>query len=108
MQTMQDGLKKKLKNKNGYYNMEKMTLEDFRADVLTAMGRYRPKEWRKGQFVFNYIDEKYRVARYVQFIDGIDCFHNDEKIEAFIVRSYENLMKAEEYQDIFDGKDATT
>lgn len=88
--------------------MEKMTLEDFRADVLTAMGRYRPKEWRKGQFVFNYIDEKYRVARYVQFIDGIDCFHNDEKIEAFIVRSYENLMKAEEYQDIFDGKDATT
>ena len=107
MQTMQDGLKKKLKNKNGYYNMEKMTLEDFRADVLTAMEN-RPKEWRKGQFVFNYIDEKYRVARYVQFIDGIDCFHNDEKIEAFIVRSYENLMKAEEYQDIFDGKDATT
>ena len=104
---MQGGLKKKLKNKNGYYNMKKITLEDFRADVLTAMVD-RPKEWRKGQFVFNYIDEKYRVARYVQFIDGIDCFHNDSKIEAFIVRSYENLMKAEEYQDIFDGKDVTT
>ena len=104
---MQSGLKKKLKNKNGYYNMMKITLEDFRAEVLTAMEN-RPKEWRKGQFVFNYIDETYRVARYVQFIDGIDCFHNDEKIDAFIVRSYENLTKAEEYKDIFDGKDVTT
>lgn len=85
----------------------KITLEDFRAEVLTAMAN-KPKQWRKGQFVFNYIDEKYRVARYVQFIDDIDCFYNDEKIDAFIVKSYENLTKADEYKDIFDGKDVTT
>jgi hypothetical protein len=74
--------------------MEKMTLEGFRNDVLTAM-KNKPKEWRDGQFVFNYIDEKYRVARYVQFIEDIDCFYNDNNIEAFIAKSYGTLMAAE-------------
>lgn len=82
--------------------MEKITLEEFRSDVLTAMSD-KPKNWRDGQFVFNYINEKYKVARYVQFIDGVDCFHNDSNIEAFIVRSYENLMAEEQLKDIFYG-----
>lgn len=86
--------------------MKKITLEDFRAEVLTAMAN-KPKELRDGQFVFNYINEKYRVARYVQFIDGIDCFHNDEKIDAFIVRCYETMMSAETYRDVFDGQQST-
>jgi hypothetical protein len=86
--------------------MKKITLEDFRADVLTAMAN-KPKEWRDGQFVFNYIDEKYRVARYVQFINGVDCFHNDEKIDEFIVRCYETMMSAETYRDVFDGQQST-
>lgn len=86
--------------------MKKITLEDFRTDVLTAMAN-KPKEWRDGQFVFNYINEKYRVARYVQFIDGVDCFHNDEKIDAFIVRCYETMMSAETYRDVFDGQQST-
>ena len=84
--------------------MKKITLEDFRAEVLTAM-EDRPQDWRKGQFVFNYINEKYRVARYVQFIDGIDCFYNDDKIEAFITRCYETMMSAESYRDIFAGNE---
>lgn len=79
--------------------MKNITLEEFRADVLTAMEN-KPKEWSDGQFVFNYIKEKYRVARYVQYIEGIDCFHNDNNIESFIVRSYETLMTTESYQDV--------
>lgn len=79
--------------------MKTLTLEEFRADVLTAM-KNKPKEWRDGQFVFNYINEKYRVARYVQFIEGIDCFHNDNDIESFIVKSYETLMTTESYRDV--------
>ena len=74
----------------------KMTLEEFRNDVLAAMSYNKPKNWRNGQFVFNYINKKYRVAKYVQFIHGVDCFHNDEKIDEFIVRCYETLMAAEE------------
>ena len=83
-----------------------MTLEEFRTDVLTAM-KNKPKNWRDGQFVFNYINDKYRVARYVQFIDGVDCFYNDEKIDEFIVRCYETMMSAETYRDVFDGQQST-
>ena len=79
--------------------MKTLTLEEFRADVLTAMEN-KPKNWRNGQFVFNYINEKYRVARYVQFIEGIDCFHNDNDIESFIIKSYETLMTTESYRDV--------
>lgn len=79
--------------------MKTLTLEEFRSDVLTAM-KNKPKEWRDGQFVFNYINEKYQVARYVQYIEGIDCFHNDNNIESFIVRSYETLMTTESYRNV--------
>ena len=73
-----------------------MTFEEFKNEVLTAnkMG-YKPQCWRDGQFVFNYIDEKYGVARSVQFIDGVDCFYDDSKIEEFITRSYEYIKNAE-------------
>ena len=55
----------------------------------------KPNNWRDGQFVFNYIDEKYGVARAVQFIDGVDCFYDDSKIEDFISRSYEYIKNAD-------------
>lgn len=84
--------------------MKKITFEEFKEDVLTAMVN-KPKDWRDGQFVFNYINEKYRVARYVQFINGVDCFHNDEKIDEFIVRCYETIMTTESYRDVFEGND---
>lgn len=70
-----------------------VTFEVFRNEVLTAMNS-KPKNWRDGQFVFNYIDEKYGVARSVQFIDGVDCFYVDSKIEEFISRSYEYIKNA--------------
>ena len=44
----------------------------------------RPDYIRKGQHVFNYIDRKYKVARYVQFLDNVDCFYNDSNIDMFI------------------------
>jgi hypothetical protein len=71
-----------------------MTFEVFRNEVLTAMYS-KPKKWRDGQFVFNHIDVEYGVARSVQFIDGVDCFYDDSKIEEFITRSYEYIKNAE-------------
>ena len=61
-----------------------MTYHDFRNEVLGMM-KLKPKDWRDGQFVFNYINENYGVARQVQFIERIDCFYDDEQIEAFIL-----------------------
>lgn len=61
-----------------------MTSTELKVEVLKAMEN-KPKEWRKGQFVFNYIDEHYApVARQVQFRDGIDCFYRDDMIDQFI------------------------
>lgn len=67
-----------------------MKLEDFRAEVLTAM-KDKPQEWRDGQFVFNYIDSMYGVSRHVQFNEGVDCFYVDSKIDEFIYKCYEVL-----------------
>lgn len=44
----------------------------------------RPSWSRKGQHVFNYMDKVYGVARSVQFIDGVDCFYNDDEIDNFL------------------------
>lgn len=63
------------------------TIQDLKKEVMDAM-ESKPKEWRRGQFVFNYIDETYGVARAVQFEDGIDCFYNDDAIDDFITHSF--------------------
>jgi hypothetical protein len=44
---------------------------------------------RYGQAVFNYVDEKYGVARIAQFDYGIDCFYDDTKVEQFLDQCYE-------------------
>ena len=44
---------------------------------------------RYGQAVFNYVDEKYKVARIAQFNYGIDCFYDDTKVEQFLDKCYE-------------------
>jgi hypothetical protein len=68
-----------------------VTFEEFIQDIYIEMGD-KPKDWRKGQFVFNYIEENYGdVAREVQFQDKIDCFYNDDKIEEFIEACYKRL-----------------
>lgn len=68
-----------------------ITFEEFIQDIYIEIGD-KPKEWRKGQFVFNYIEENYGdVAREVQFIDKIDCFYNDDKIEEFIEACYKRI-----------------
>lgn len=55
----------------------------------------RPEYLRKGQYIFNWIDQNFQIpeqfnfknssiARQVQFIDGIDCFYDDSKINEFL------------------------
>lgn len=61
-----------------------MTLEELKQEVYNSMEYDKPKSWREGQFVFNYIDKVYDVARDIQFSDGIDCFHNDDMIDTFL------------------------
>lgn len=48
-----------------------------------------PKNWRKGQSVFNYIDNVYGIARTIQLKYGIDCFYNDKYIDDFLDKAVE-------------------
>ena len=81
-----------LNNETNENNKLKKTFEDFRDDIIDKMNNARDEKIRKGQFVFNYIDTKYGVARTVRFFNGIDCFYNDNVIEEFIIRSYEHYL----------------
>lgn len=60
-----------------------MTKEQFVQDIKSA-AEQRPSHIRYGQAVFNYIDDKYKIARIVQYVDKIDCFYNDNKVDEFI------------------------
>ena len=63
-----------------------ITLNEFREDTIINAKKIQEENphLRYGQSVFNYVEEKYGVARYVQFNDGIDCFYDDEKVDLFI------------------------
>ena len=71
-----------------------MTFEEFIQDIEQQLEN-KPKDWRKGQFVFNYIELKYgNVAREVQYQDKIDCFYDNNKINEFLEAAYKRLSNA--------------
>ena len=49
--------------------------------------------YRLGQAVFNYVDEHLGVARKVQFEYNVDCFYNDDAVDAFIEKTLDALGK---------------
>lgn len=71
---------------------------DVLKDMVMLASKSRPSYIRLGQFVFNYIDETYGVARHVQFVDKVDCFYDDSKIDAFLecclvhINKYEKII----------------
>ena len=68
-----------------------MTFGDFKNEIDHVIEN-KPKNWRKGQAVFNYIDSKYDVARAVQFEDKVDCFYTDDKIDEFLQKAYKRII----------------
>ena len=67
-----------------------MTFSDFKNEIDNVIIN-KPKNWRKGQAIFNYIDNKYNVARAIQFEDKVDCFYRDDKIEEFLQKAYKRI-----------------
>ena len=73
-----------------------MTYNDFITEIWLTVDNC-PKSWRKGQKVFNTIEDLYGdVAREVQFIDGVDCFYDDseEMINLFIDKCWYRICSA--------------
>ena len=72
-----------------------MTHEEFVSKVWKEITNC-PKEWRKGQAVFNVIDSMYYpVARQVQFEDGVDCFYDDSKIDLVLDLAWVRIKSKE-------------
>lgn len=69
-----------------------ITVEDLKKEISEIEF---PKNWRKGQSVFNYIDNVYGVARTIQFKYGIDCFYNDDNIDEFLNKAVEMINYVE-------------
>lgn len=67
------------------------SFEEFKRNVLNFVDN-KPKAWRDGQAVFNYINDTYGVARNVQFGKNVDCFFDDTKIDEFIRESYDMYL----------------
>ena len=67
------------------------SFEEFRSGVFKFVDN-KPKAWRDGQAVFNYINDTYGVARAVQFGKNVDCFFDDSKIDEFIRESYDMYL----------------
>lgn len=66
-------------------------MENLKKTILEGL-KNKPKELRDGQFIFIYIDKHYYgIAKTVQYIDDIDCFHNNDKIDRFIKACYERI-----------------
>ena len=70
-----------------------MKYEDFIQELQSVIDSY-PSDWRKGQKVFNAVEELYgRIARIVQFEDGVDCFYNDQYIDDFINAAWKRIKE---------------
>lgn len=72
------------------------TLEELKNEVMTE-AQNRPPYIRLGQFVFNYIDTVYGVARQVQFDDKVDCYHLDKNIDEFLECSLKRINELPEH-----------
>ena len=74
-----------------------MTYEEFISGIWEVVSKC-PKNWRKGQKVFNVIEDLYGdVARQVQMVDGVDCFYDDsdETINLFIDKCWIRIFSSE-------------
>lgn len=76
-----------------------MTYEEFKQTISDLIPKC-PKEWRRGQSVFNIIDQVWGVARAVQFQDGVDCFYSnkEEDINLFIDKAWIRVKELENEQ----------
>lgn len=62
--------------------MENISIKELKELIY---GVQIPTHWRHGQFVFNRVEELFGgIAREVQFMDRIDCFYDDTKIDRFL------------------------
>lgn len=76
-----------------------MTAEELKQEIYNWISN-KPKNWREGQAVFNYVDEVYGVARIAQFKHHVDCFYWDDTIDEFIEKCAEIITEIQNNENI--------
>lgn len=69
-----------------------LTKEEFYAEIGKAI-KIMPPNWRKGQKVFNAVEQLFGIARIIQFKYRIDCYHDDSQIEAFKEQAFKIYLE---------------
>lgn len=69
-----------------------MTKELFYSDIMYAVFE-KPRYWRNGQTVYNYVNAKYKIADLIRDDYNINCFYDDSQIMSFINKAYELINK---------------
>lgn len=77
--------------KFGYH--EGMSEKEFIDTSILIASKLAPEHYRKGQSVFNYIDEFFGLARHLQFNCHIDCFYDDSQVERFLSEAYKLISR---------------
>lgn len=72
--------------KFGYH--DGMSEKEFIDISILIASKLAPESWRKGQAVFNYIDEFFSLSRHIQFNKHVDCFYDDSQVERFLSETY--------------------
>lgn len=72
--------------KFGYH--DGMSEKEFIDTSILIASKLAPEQYRKGQAVFNYIDEFFGLARHLQFNCHVDCFYDDSQVERFLSETY--------------------
>lgn len=69
-------------------------MQEFFTEVTSWASTERPRTWRYGQAVFNYVETAYGVSRKVQYRDRIDCFYDDNQVGPFIQSAWKWIEEA--------------
>ena len=62
---------------------KRMTKQELIDEIKIALAN-KPSYLRKGEFIYNYIDETYNVADDVRLKDFVSCFFDNDSIDKFL------------------------
>lgn len=62
---------------------ERMTKQELINEINIALVN-KPSYLRKGEFIYNYIDETYNIADDVRLKDFVSCFFDNDYIDKFL------------------------
>lgn len=68
--------------------------------LITLAVTEKPKYWRVGQAVFNFIDHKYHIAEKIRDEYNVDCYYDDDQSRNFIDLAHKLIFERDSENEI--------